>query len=25
MTEEVGIEVSPEDDPKFKYFEINRS
>ncbi|MFP4274786.1 MAG: ABC transporter substrate-binding protein, partial [Paracoccaceae bacterium] len=23
MTEKVGIEVSPEDDPKMKYFEIN--
>ncbi len=25
MTEAVGIEVSPEDDPKFKFFEMNRS
>ena len=25
MTDAVGIEVSPEDDPKFKYFELNRS
>ena len=25
MTESVGTEVSPEDQPKFKYFGINRS